>query len=186
MLQRGASGDPRWILSAATAIALWWAQVAASAAQELPTGGGPVPPLRRGAHGQIEIAPPDSVPRPGADKHTMAPAAGAPKPSPSRTGPGGSTRAVRDTRPPQPVIMVTPNAPRVRDTAPLGSVVASYSVRMSDGSPFTGTVRFGPPYYDSKGVFALSGNDIVVNPNGPGIGPNKTTITDHITLETVP
>jgi len=186
MLQRGASGDPRWILSAATAIALWWAQVASSAAQELPARGGPVPPLRRDTHGQIEIAPPDAVPRPGADKHTMAPAAREPKPSPPQTGPGGSTRAVRDTRPPQPVIMVTPNAPRVRDTAPLGSVVASYSVRMSDGSPFTGTVRFGPPHYDNKGVFALSGNDIVVNPNGPGIGPNKTTITDHITLETVP
>src|SRR4029077_20253579 len=96
------------------------AHVAQAAAQELRRGGGPVPPLRRDTHGQIEIAPPDSVPRPGADKHTTAPAAGAPKPSLSRTGPGGSTCAVRETRPPpragppQPVIMVTPNAPRVR------------------------------------------------------------------------
>jgi hypothetical protein len=84
------------------------------------------------------------------------------------------------------VIIVAPNVPRVRDTAALGSIVASYSVRMSDGSPFAGTVRFGPPHYDNKGVFALSGNNIIVNPDGPGIGPNKTTITDHITLEAVP
>jgi hypothetical protein len=84
------------------------------------------------------------------------------------------------------VIEVRPNTPRVRDTAPGGTVVASYSVRMSDYSPFTGTVRFGPPYYDSEGRFALTENAIIVNPNGPGIGPNQATITDHITLEAIP
>ena len=68
----------------------------------------------------------------------------------------------------------------------LGTVVARYSVRMSDNSRFTGTVRFGPPYYDSDGRFALVDNNIIVNPKGPGIGPNKATITDHITLEAVP
>jgi hypothetical protein len=57
---------------------------------------------------------------------------------------------------------------------------------MSDNSQFTGTVRFGAPYYDNKGVFALRGNSIIVNPKGPGLGPNKTTITDHITLEAIP
>ena len=87
---------------------------------------------------------------------------------------------------PRPVIMVAPVVPHVPDTAPRGATVASYSVRMSDGSPFTGTVQFGPPYYDGKGVFALSGNKIIVNPGGPGLGPNRTTITDHITLEATP
>jgi hypothetical protein len=57
---------------------------------------------------------------------------------------------------------------------------------MSDNSRFTGTVRFGPPYYDSNGRFALIGNHIVINPSGPGIGPNRATITDHITLEAIP
>jgi hypothetical protein len=84
------------------------------------------------------------------------------------------------------VIEVRPNTPKVRDTAPGGAVVASYSVRMSDNSPFTGTVRFGPPYYDDNRKFALAGNNIIVNPNGPGIGPNKATVTEHITLEAIP
>jgi hypothetical protein len=57
---------------------------------------------------------------------------------------------------------------------------------MSDNSRFTGTVRFGPPYYDSNGRFALIGNHIVINPSSPGIGPNRATITDHITLEAIP
>ena len=82
--------------------------------------------------------------------------------------------------------MVAPVIPHVPDTTLRGATVATYSVMMSDGSPFTGTVRFGPPYYDGNGVFALSGNKIVVNPGGPGLGPNRTTMTDHITLEAIP
>lgn len=88
--------------------------------------------------------------------------------------------------PPQPVITVTPSTPEVPDTTSRGAVVATFSVAMSDGSPFTGKVGFGAPYYDAGGIFALSGNRIIVNPNGPGLGPNMTTITDHITLETIP
>jgi hypothetical protein len=82
--------------------------------------------------------------------------------------------------------MVAPVIPHVPDTTRRGATVATYSVRMSDGSPVTGTVRFGPPYYDGKRVFALSGNKIIVNPEGPGLGPNRTTVTDHITLEAIP
>jgi hypothetical protein len=84
------------------------------------------------------------------------------------------------------VIEVGPKTPRVPDTAPGATVVARYSVRMSDNSPFTGTVRFGPPYYDDNGRFALAGSNIIVNPNGPGIGPKKATATEHITLEAIP
>jgi hypothetical protein len=84
------------------------------------------------------------------------------------------------------VIEVSPSTPKVPDTAPGGTVVARYSVRMSDNSPFQGTVRFGPPHYDDNGIFALDGSDIIVNPNGPGIGPNRATITGHITLEAIP
>ena len=87
--------------------------------------------------------------------------------------------------PPQPVITVTPNTPEVPDTTPLGAVVATYTVAMSDGSRFTGTVQFGAPSFDAGGIFALSGNSIIVNPKGPGIGPNMTTLTDHITLEAI-
>ena len=82
--------------------------------------------------------------------------------------------------------MIEPQAPKVPDTTPRGAVVATYEVRMSDGSRFTGTVRFGPPHYDGKGMFALSGNRIIVNPKGPGLGPNNATTTRYFTLETVP
>ena len=90
--------------------------------------------------------------------------------------------------PPAPaaVITVTPNTPRVPDTTSVGAVVATYTVTMSDGSPFVGTLGFGAPNFDAGGIFALTGSptsgNIIVNPKGPGIGPNLGTITDHITL----
>src|SRR5271155_1962088 len=87
---------------------------------------------------------------------------------------------------PAVVITVTPNAPQMPDTTPVGAVVATYSVTMSDGSPFMGTISFGPPNFDDGSVFSLTGSptsgNIIVNPSGPGIGPNLSTITDHITL----
>jgi hypothetical protein len=97
-----------------------------------------------------------------------------------------NTFTISVTAPPaQPVITVTPNTPDVPDTTPLGAVVATYTVTMSDGSPFSGTVRFGAPFYDGGGIFALTGKNIIVNPTGPGVGPNTATITDHITLEAI-
>jgi hypothetical protein len=83
----------------------------------------------------------------------------------------------------QPVVTVTPSTPMVPDTTPRGAVVATYAVAMDDGSPFNGTVQFGAPNYDAGGIFALSGNSIIVNPTGPGVGPNMNTITDHVTLQ---
>jgi hypothetical protein len=182
------SRSPNSKILTGVAVALLWASIAASVAQELPSGGGAIPPVRRGANGQIEVVPPDAVNgRPGA-----APAAAAPKPGSPKASRDSAAPAVRNISTsrspvgPQPVITVTPDAPRVPDTTPHGAIVATYSVRMSDNSPFNGTVQFGPPYYDNKGKFALRGNAIIVNPNGPGIGPNRATIIDHITLEAIP
>jgi hypothetical protein len=90
--------------------------------------------------------------------------------------------------PPAPaaVITVTPNTPQVPDTTSLGAIVATYTVTMSDGSPFIGTIGFGPPNLDAGGIFALTGSptsgNVIVNPSGPGVGPNLSTITDQITL----
>jgi hypothetical protein len=145
-----------------------------------------MPEVRRGANGQIEVAPTNPAARQAPGRIITAPA----PPPLSRSG---ASPAVRVTDPPRlparplrPVIEVRPNTPRVPDTAAGRTVVASYSVRMSDNSPFTGTVRFGPPHYDNNGRFALTDNNIIINPNGPGIGPNSATITDHITLEAIP
>jgi len=168
------------------AVSLLLADAAAGRAQELPSGGGSMPELRRGANGRIEVVPTNPATRQAPGRASTAPAA------PPLSRGGAPPPAVRVIAPPpvpagpRPVIEVRPNIPRVPDTAPGGTVVASYSVRMSDNSRFTGTVRFGPPYYDNNGRFALIDNHIVINPNGPGIGPNRATITDHITLEAIP
>jgi hypothetical protein len=174
----------RFVVGAAVSLLL--ADVAAARAQELPSGGGQMPELRRGANGQIEVLPTNPATRQAPSRTSTAPA----PPPLSRSG---APPPVRVAAPPpvpagplRPVIEVRPNTPKVPDTAPGGTVVARYSVRMSDNSPFSGTVRFGPPYYDNNGRFALAGSNIIVNPNGPGIGPNKATITDHITLEAIP
>ncbi len=42
--------------------------------------------------------------------------------------------------PPVPMITVTPANPAIADTRTVGTEVATYTVAMSDGSPFTGTV----------------------------------------------
>ena len=145
-----------------------------------------MPELRRGANGQIEVVPTHPAPRQAPGRASTSPA------TPPPSG-GSAPPPVRVAVPPRlqagplrPVIEVRPDTPRVRDTAAGGTVVARYSVRMSDNSPFNGTVRFGPPYYDNDGRFALAGSNSIVNPDGPGIGPNKATMTDHITLEAIP
>jgi hypothetical protein len=174
----------RFVVGAAVSLLL--ADAAAARAQELPSGGGQMPELRRGANGQIEVVPTNPATRQAPSRTSTAPA-------PPPLSRGGAPPPVRVAAPPpvpagplRPVIEVRPNTPKVPDTAPGGTVVARYSVRMSDNSPFSGTVRFGPPHYDDNGRFALAGSNIIVNPNGPGIGPNKATITDHITLEAIP
>jgi hypothetical protein len=169
------------------------ADVAIGRAQELPSGGGTMPELRRGANGQIEAVTTIPATRQAPRSTSTAPAAPPPNFSSPNRSRGGTAPAVRAAAPPpvpagppRPVIEVRPNTPSVPDTAPGGTVVAAYSVRMSDNSPFTGIVRFGPPHYDNNGRFALRDNHIIVNPNGPGIGPNKATVVDHVTLEAIP
>ena len=173
------------MLGAIAALAVC-AAIPASLGQALPPGGEPLPELRRGANGEIEAVRPKPASRRevGQRGTTSAPNA-PPKSSPiSRAAP--AARVGAPPGPAQPVIIVAPVTPHMPDTSSRGAVVATYSVTMSDGSPFTGTVRFGAPYYDGGGVFALSDNKIIVNPDGPGVGPNRTTITKHVSLEAIP
>jgi len=162
------------------------ADISTGLGQALPPGGGPLPELRRGTNGEIEAVRPKPASRPevGQRGTTFAPNA-PPKSAPLyRAAPTARVRT--SPGPAQPVIVVAPVTPHIPDTSPRGAVVATYSVRTSDGSPFTGTVRFGAPYYDGGGAFALSDNKIIVNPDGPGVGPNGTTVTKHLTLEAFP
>jgi hypothetical protein len=58
----------------------------------------------------------------------------------------------------------------------LGSFVATIVPGWSDGSPFTGTLSFAPPYSNDHGTFAISGNSLIVNPSGPGVSSSADTI----------
>ena len=62
-----------------------------------------------------------------------------------------------------------PPNPSITSSAPLDSVVATITASWSDGSPFAGTLSFGPPYSNDQGVFAISGDSLIVNPSGPGV-----------------
>jgi hypothetical protein len=78
--------------------------------------------------------------------------------------------------PPAPIISFNPPNPAIPATTPKGAVVAGIVVAMSDSSPFTGTLGFGPPNYDAGGIFAISGSNLIINPSGPGVGSDGGTI----------
>jgi hypothetical protein len=79
-------------------------------------------------------------------------------------------------------IISNPPNPTIPSTAPLGSVIAQLSGTWSDGSPFTGTLSFGPPNYSAGGVYALdTNNNLTINPLGPGVGSAGGT-TETVTI----
>jgi hypothetical protein len=55
-------------------------------------------------------------------------------------------------------------------------VVATVTASWSDGSPFTGTLTFGAPYYNDNATFAISGNNLIINPAGPGVSAVANTL----------
>jgi hypothetical protein len=71
-----------------------------------------------------------------------------------------------------PTLSVTlnPANPTILSNTPPGTVVATISVTWSNGAPFTGSLSFGPPNSNGGGVYALSGNNLIINPSGPGVG----------------
>jgi hypothetical protein len=83
------------------------------------------------------------------------------------------------SRGPLPIVTVNPAMPNISDTTPLGATVAIISVVMDDGTPWTGTLSLST---NPNGIFALSGNSIIVNPAGPGVGPNAATQLDTIVV----
>jgi hypothetical protein len=70
-----------------------------------------------------------------------------------------------DFTPTTPVLSISfnPPAPSISSDTAVGTVVAAVTPSWSDGSPFTGTLSFGPPYSNDQGVFAISGNNVVLN-----------------------
>jgi hypothetical protein len=74
------------------------------------------------------------------------------------------------------VLSLNPPNPSITSSAPLGSVVATIISGWSNGSPFTGTLSFAPPYSNDHGTFAISGNNLIINPSGPGVSSSAGTI----------
>jgi hypothetical protein len=83
------------------------------------------------------------------------------------------------------VLSFNPPNPGIPSNASLGSVVATILVSWSDGSPFTGTLGFAQPYSNDGGVFAISGNNLIINPTGPGVSPDANT-TLNVTIVATP
>jgi len=79
------------------------------------------------------------------------------------------------------ILRFNPPNPSIVSSAPLGSVVATITPSWSDGSPFTGTLSFGPPYSNDQGVFAISGDNLIINPAGPGLSSDANT-TLNVTI----
>jgi hypothetical protein len=68
-----------------------------------------------------------------------------------------------------------PSNPSIPANAALGSMVATITANWSDGSPFTGTLSFAQPYSNDNGMFTISGNNLIVNPSGPGLSADANT-----------
>jgi hypothetical protein len=73
-------------------------------------------------------------------------------------------------------VSVNPTSPTTAASAPLGTVVATVTASWSDGSPFTGTLTFGSPYSNDNATFAISGNNLIINPAGPGVSADANTV----------
>lgn len=73
--------------------------------------------------------------------------------------------------PPVPIaINFNPAAPSIPDDTPVGSVIATIAVTMSDRSVFAGTLGFGSPYSNGGGVCAIQGTTVLLaaaTPTGP-------------------
>jgi hypothetical protein len=67
----------------------------------------------------------------------------------------------------QLVISFNPPSPSILPDAPLGTVVATIIVTWSDGTPFVGSLGFAPHSNDG-GIFAISDDKLIINPEGPG------------------
>jgi hypothetical protein len=87
------------------------------------------------------------------------------------------------TPPPTLSLAITPSVPTIPSSTPLGTTVTTLQGVWSDGSSFTGSYTFVSPNYDAD-TYSISGNDLIVAPNGPGIGSAGGSV-ERVTMEAV-
>ena len=78
-----------------------------------------------------------------------------------------------------------PAAPSIPSDTAGGTVVAKINVSWSDDTngshPFTGTISFGQPYSNDGFTFTLQGNQLIVDPTGPGLSADAGT-TQNVSI----
>jgi hypothetical protein len=82
-------------------------------------------------------------------------------------------------------LSVNPANPTIASSAPAGTVVSTITANWSDGSAFTGTLSFAPPYSNDQGTFAISGNNLIINPAGRGVSNDANTV-QNVTIVATP
>jgi hypothetical protein len=83
-----------------------------------------------------------------------------------------------------PIIEIDPPNPSIPNWTPLGAIVATITVTMTGGSPFTGTVVLTD---DDGGIYAIAGSNpwyLIINPDGPGVGPEGGTLSNVTVVAT--
>jgi hypothetical protein len=82
-------------------------------------------------------------------------------------------------QPPVLSLSFEPPNPSIPNTTPKGATVATILPIWSNGQPFTGTISIGNS--NPAGVFAISGNSLIVSPSGPGVGAAGGTV-EQVTI----
>jgi hypothetical protein len=81
-------------------------------------------------------------------------------------------------------VSFNPPNPSIPSNAPAGTVVTTIAATWSNGAPFTGALSFGLPYSNDNGTFAISGNNLIINPTGPGVSSDGNTVQNVTVIAT--
>jgi Domain of unknown function (DUF4082) len=82
-------------------------------------------------------------------------------------------------QPPVLSLAFEPPNPSIPNTTPNGATVATILPTWSNGQPFTGTISVANS--NPAGVFAISGNSLIVSPSGPGVSTAGGTV-EQVTI----
>jgi hypothetical protein len=81
-------------------------------------------------------------------------------------------------------LSLNPPNPSISASAPASTVVTTITVAWSNGNPFTGLLGFASPYSNDRGTFAISGNNLIIDPAGPGVPADSSTI-QNVTITAI-
>jgi hypothetical protein len=70
-----------------------------------------------------------------------------------------------------------PTNPSLMSSAAVGTVVTTLSANWSNGAKFTGNYSFATPYNNDGGLFALSGNQVVINGSLASLGSTTQNVS---------